>query len=137
MENQETSQQTNQELALGYCLIIEDNIIDQAKIRLIMSDLGYSTIITVDSLKSSAYFLKKMAPGVIIISFHLKDGTNGVDILNFPGIYQSKLIFVTDNPNEGLYESVQGKPNVGFLTKPLCLFVTKSTLDLLDLMVVT
>lgn len=133
MKHQEANQQATQELPVGYCLLIEDNIIDQAQIKLIMDSLGYSTIITVDSLKSSAYFLTKRLPDVIIISFHLKDGTNGVDILNFPGIYQSKLIFVTDNPNEDIYKSVQGKPNIGFLTKPLNLYITKNTINLLDL----
>lgn len=115
------------------CLVIEDNPVDQIRVRQILDELGYKDITVVDTLSAASEFLSISKPSLIIVDFFLSDGQSGVGLLSISDVSTIVTIFVSDSPNMKVYQSVKAAGKVGFLTKPLELFALQNTIDLLDL----
>ncbi len=111
-------------------LIIEDDLLEQVRLRIILEELGYAQIESVSSVKQAHNALQKATPSLLIADIFLHEETS-FDLLDTIQEQRIPAIFITVSTDERLYQQLELGPSAyGYLVKPFDKLTLFSTIRL-------
>jgi DNA-binding LytR/AlgR family response regulator len=111
-------------------LIIDDDLMEQIRLRAMVGEFGYAKIQSVSSLKQARTALQKTSPSLLIADIYLHNET-ALELL--ADIQQQAIptIFITASTDESLYQQLKESPQTyGYLVKPFDKLTLFSTIRL-------
>lgn len=112
-------------------LIIEDDLLEQVRLRSMLEELGYTQIRVVSSLKQARIILREAVPSLVIADIFLHDET-ALELLIELKEQAIPAIFITVSTDEKLYRQIEdAQQGYGYLVKPFDKLTLFSTLRLL------
>jgi DNA-binding LytR/AlgR family response regulator len=112
-------------------LLIEDDLIEQVRVKAMLEEFGYTQIWVASSLKQARMALQKTSPSLVIADIFLQDETS-LDMLTDMQQLAIPAIFITVSTDEKLYRQIDdGQSSYGYLVKPFDKLTLFSTLRLI------
>lgn len=108
-------------------LLVEDNAIEQIKIKKILIELGYTNITCVSSVEKAKQTINTTNPTLLIADVFLT-GETSLDLVKEAFI---PTIFITTSKDISLYNSLREKHKYAYLIKPIESATLYSTINLL------
>lgn len=110
-------------------LIVEDDISFTLELEMILDEMGYQTIGSVDNSAEALDIIFSKEPDLILMDIDIKGNLSGTEIgqkvkhLNIP------IIFITSFGNKERYEEARQSNMAAYLVKPANAFTLQSTID--------
>lgn len=111
-------------------LLIEDDAIWQLKIRVILEELEWELLKTIDSVDKIAESISETNPNLIISDIMLDDMPIFPVFKEIPN-FKIPIVFITNYPSDSHYQSLKNFSKAVLLIKPFHALTLKSTVDLL------
>ena len=112
-------------------LIVEDDISFALELEMILDEIGYQIMATVDNSAEALDVIFSKEPDLILMDIDIKGALSGTEIgqkikhLNIP------IIFITSFDNREKYEDARQSNMAAYLIKPTNQFTLQSTIDLI------
>ncbi len=110
-------------------LIVEDDLLDQTRVKSMLKQIGYSSFHCVSTLDDAFNYLSDYTPSLIIADIFL-DGETALDLMNRTISWVVPTIFVTVSKDISIYNSIHGKNPFGYLIKPIEPITLLNTINL-------
>lgn len=113
-------------------LLVEDDIIWQAKMQQMLDDLGYENMILCDNLVDAEQLIIKTQPNLIISDVMLGN-TIIFDLFKNETLNQLHFIFITNSESTSHYNLSKSVPNSLYLVKPFHKISLAAAIDKLSI----
>ncbi len=110
-------------------LLVEDNLSFALEVEMIISEIGYNRIGTVESAAAAYAMMEKGHPDLIIADVSLKGEKDGIDMINDLKDYKGAVIFITQYRDKSLYERAKRLQPIAYLVKPFDKFSLQSCIE--------
>lgn len=111
-------------------LILEDDLMEQVRLRAMLEEFGYEQTESVSSLKQARLALQKNRPALLIADIFLHNET-ALELLEDIQLQTIPTIFITVSTDESLYLQLKSGPQAyGYLVKPFDKLTLFSTIRL-------
>lgn len=112
-------------------LIVEDDLMEQVRLRAMLGEFGYKQIQSVSSLKQARTAFQKVSPSLLIADIFLNNETS-LELLDAIQQQAIPTIFITSSTDESLYRQLdQTFQTYGYLVKPFDKLTLFSTIRLI------
>lgn len=98
-------------------LIIEDDLLEQVRLKQIVSELGFTQIEVVSSIKQARIVLQQAPPSLILADVFLQN-ENILEMLDDLRSLAIPTVFVSFSNNEELCRQLTGDTKFGYLVRP-------------------
>ena len=110
-------------------LLVEDNLSFALEVEMIIDELGYNHIGTVESAEDASALLKETQPDLIISDVSLKGDVDGIKMIKGLKNYSGAVIFITQYRDEKLYQRARDLKPIAYLVKPFDKFSLQSCIE--------
>ena len=99
-------------------LLVEDDPIAALDVEVLLSDLGYTLIATVDNGEAARKASFAEQPDLVILDIQLKGELTGLDVATLIAPLHIPIIFTTYHRDQATYEAASKAYSFGYLVKP-------------------
>jgi len=110
-------------------LLVEDNLSFALEIEMIINELGYGLMGTVESAEEAYALLESKRPDLIISDISLKGNLDGIDMIKGLKDFGGAVIFITQYKDEKLYDRAKSLNPIAYLIKPFDKFSLQSCIE--------
>lgn len=111
-------------------LIVEDDLSFAMDLELLIQEIGYNALTTVDNSAEALEMILTDLPDLILMDIHIKGKLSGIGIAERIQHLNIPILFITSFGQETYYELAQQTNFIGYLVKPVNKYSLKSALDL-------
>ena len=99
-------------------LLVEDSPSFALEVEMLIEELDYQLLATVDNAEDALAMIDKHRPDLILMDIELKSKLSGLDVANFVKHLNIPIIFTTSYNDKETYKKAQESHSYGFLVKP-------------------
>jgi len=110
-------------------LIVEDDLSFALDLEMIVEELGYTVLSTVDTAEEAHRIILTTPPGAILMDIDLKGEMTGLDLGEQIQSLQIPILFITSYQEKQKYDRANKLDMIGYLVKPLNQFTILTALD--------
>lgn len=115
--------------AMKKILIVEDESLVSAHLKIVLTEAGYKVCGIADTVADAMQLVKEQQPDLVLIDILLKGGSNGIELAKQLTQLGVSFVYLSANFEGGLLEQAKQTLPFGFIVKPFREFDLLTTLD--------
>ena len=110
-------------------LLVEDDPSYALELQMLVDELGYETLATVDHAEAVFDILKKEKPDLILMDIQIKGEMSGIEIAKQIESEKINIIFITSFDDKAKYAEANTTKNFGYIVKPFNHLTLESAIE--------
>lgn len=110
-------------------LIVEDDFSYALEVEMIVHELGYKTLTTVNNSEDAVKVIRSEKPDLVLMDVFIEGKKDGIGVAQEISDLKIPLIFITSHNSLDIYNQARGQSPFAFITKPFDKFTLQSTIE--------
>jgi len=111
-------------------LIVEDNLSFAIELEMLLEELNYNVLATVDNSTDALQVIYRERPDLIFMDINIKGDLSGIEIGHKIEHLKIPILYITSLGNQEHYEAVQQSNMIGYMVKPVGKISLKTAIQL-------
>ncbi len=111
-------------------LIVEDDFSFALELEMLVKEIGYQVLATVDNSAEALETIHADVPDLILMDIDIKGRFSGVEVAEKIKPLQIPVLFITSLKQQATYERAKNTNFIGYMVKPLAPFSLRSSIEL-------
>lgn len=111
-------------------LIVEDDFSFALELEMLVKEIGYQVLATVDNSAEALETIHADEPDLILMDVDIKGRFSGIEVAEKVKQLQIPVLFITSLKTQAIYERAKNTNFIGYMVKPLASFSLRSSIEL-------
>jgi len=111
-------------------LIVEDDFSFALELEILVKEIGYQVVATVDNSAEALEYIFADEPDLILMDVDIKGKFSGIEIAEKIKHLQIPVLFITSLKQQSTYNRAKNTNFIGYMVKPLASFSLRSSIEL-------
>ena len=110
-------------------LLVEDDPSYAIELQMLVDDLGYDVLATVDNAEAVFEVIKKEKPDLILMDIQIKGSLTGIEVAKQIEEENINVIFITSYDDKEKFAEANSTKHFGYIVKPFNHLTLESTIE--------
>lgn len=111
-------------------LIVEDDFSFSLELEMLVKEIGYQVIATVDNSAEALECIMTDEPDLVLMDIDIKGKFSGIEVAEKVKHLQLPILFITSVEEQVVYDRAQKINLIAYMVKPLASFTLRSSIEL-------